>query len=145
MTLSISSPAFDDGARVPTRHTCEGDDLSPPLQWDGAPQGTMSFVLLCEDPDAPAQLEAAREVGDAIDAELQTQMVEVDVAGTLERVSQIHDAVAHALPAAIRAPPQSKITAWIICLPPEKIRLAVPILPDRLHPRKRDPLLAENH
>jgi Raf kinase inhibitor-like YbhB/YbcL family protein len=39
---------------IPRRFTCDGEDLSPPLDWSGAPAGTRSFVLLCKDPDAPA-------------------------------------------------------------------------------------------
>lgn len=54
MTFTLSSPEFDDGAPIPRRHTCEGDDLSPPLSWEGAPEETRSFALLCDDPDAPA-------------------------------------------------------------------------------------------
>ncbi|MFQ5958886.1 MAG: YbhB/YbcL family Raf kinase inhibitor-like protein [Alphaproteobacteria bacterium] len=54
MTLVLTSTAFADGERVPERYTCEGDDLSPPLAWSGAPAGTLSFALLCDDPDAPA-------------------------------------------------------------------------------------------
>jgi Raf kinase inhibitor-like YbhB/YbcL family protein len=53
MTLRITSTAFADGARIPAKYTCEGEDLSPPLAWSGAPQGTKSFVLIVDDPDAP--------------------------------------------------------------------------------------------
>lgn len=53
MALRLTSPAFGNNTRIPDRHTCEGEDLSPPLQWSGAPSGTKSFVLLCDDPDAP--------------------------------------------------------------------------------------------
>lgn len=53
MTLTLTSAAFPDGEAIPRRYTCEGDDVSPPLSWKGAPQGTKSFVLIVDDPDAP--------------------------------------------------------------------------------------------
>jgi len=53
MSLTLTSTAFAQGERIPKRYTCEGEDLSPPLSWTGAPDGTRSFVLLCDDPDAP--------------------------------------------------------------------------------------------
>jgi hypothetical protein len=52
--MRLSSTAFSDGADIPRRYTCEGEDISPPLQWSDAPHETQSFVLLCDDPDAPA-------------------------------------------------------------------------------------------
>jgi Raf kinase inhibitor-like YbhB/YbcL family protein len=52
--LRLSSSAFSDGAAIPRRYTCDGEDLSPPLTWSDAPPGTSSFILLCDDPDAPA-------------------------------------------------------------------------------------------
>jgi Raf kinase inhibitor-like YbhB/YbcL family protein len=52
--MRLRSSAFPDGAAIPQRFTCEGEDVSPPLQWSDAPAGTRSFVLLCDDPDAPA-------------------------------------------------------------------------------------------
>lgn len=54
MAMRLSSPAFAAGQRIPERHTCDGADLSPAMGWSGAPSGTRSFVLSCEDPDAPA-------------------------------------------------------------------------------------------
>jgi Raf kinase inhibitor-like YbhB/YbcL family protein len=52
--MRLTSPAFRDGQTIPTRFTCDGEDLSPLLQWSDAPAETRSFVLLCDDPDAPA-------------------------------------------------------------------------------------------
>ncbi|MBI3274830.1 MAG: YbhB/YbcL family Raf kinase inhibitor-like protein [Methylocystis sp.] len=52
--MRLSSTAFADGATIPRRFTCDGEDLSPALQWSDAPAPTKSFVLLCDDPDAPA-------------------------------------------------------------------------------------------
>lgn len=51
--LGLFSPAFRDGASIPRRYTCEGEDVSPPLAWSGAPPGTRSFALVVDDPDAP--------------------------------------------------------------------------------------------
>ena len=50
----LRSSAFDDGATILRQFTGEGEDVSPPLEWDEAPPGTRSFVLLCDDPDAPS-------------------------------------------------------------------------------------------
>ena len=51
--MQLSSTAFFDGAAIPRRYTCDGEDLSPPLEWSDPPGETRSFVLLCDDPDAP--------------------------------------------------------------------------------------------
>lgn len=53
MPLAIHSPAFADGGEIPTRFTCEGDDVSPALEWSGVPAGTKSLALVVDDPDAP--------------------------------------------------------------------------------------------
>jgi Raf kinase inhibitor-like YbhB/YbcL family protein len=51
--MRIESSAFADGAAIPRRYTCDGEDVSPPLAWSDPPAATRSFVLLCNDPDAP--------------------------------------------------------------------------------------------
>ena len=53
MPLTLASPAFATNGEIPARHTCEGEDASPPLAWSGAPGGTKSFALIVDDPDAP--------------------------------------------------------------------------------------------
>lgn len=52
--MKLRSSAFADGAAIPRRFTCDADNVSPALEWSAAPDGTRSFVLLCDDPDAPA-------------------------------------------------------------------------------------------
>lgn len=51
--MTIASRAFGNRESIPARHTCEGEDLSPPLDFSGIPEGTKSLVLLVDDPDAP--------------------------------------------------------------------------------------------
>ena len=53
MALTISSPAFAHNSEIPVACTCEGADTSPRLEWTGAPDGTASFALIVDDPDAP--------------------------------------------------------------------------------------------
>jgi Raf kinase inhibitor-like YbhB/YbcL family protein len=53
MAFDITSPAFDPGASIPAIYTCEGRDISPPLEWRNPPGGTRSLVLIVDDPDAP--------------------------------------------------------------------------------------------
>lgn len=53
MTLKLTSESFIDHGKIPSRYTREGKNISPPLAWTGAPQGTKSFVLIVDDPDAP--------------------------------------------------------------------------------------------
>jgi Raf kinase inhibitor-like YbhB/YbcL family protein len=52
-TLTVTSSAFGPGGTIPIRYTGDGEDLSPPLSWTGAPEGTVEFALVCDDPDAP--------------------------------------------------------------------------------------------
>jgi Raf kinase inhibitor-like YbhB/YbcL family protein len=53
MSIQITSAAFADGQPIPAKYTCQGRDISPPLQWTNAPANTKSFALITDDPDAP--------------------------------------------------------------------------------------------
>jgi len=53
MSFKLSSPAFAPNGSIPSKYTCEGADISPPLEWSGATEGTRSFALIVDDPDAP--------------------------------------------------------------------------------------------
>jgi Raf kinase inhibitor-like YbhB/YbcL family protein len=53
MTLSITSTAFFHGKPIPSNYSCDGKGISPPLAWSGAPDGTKTFALIMDDPDAP--------------------------------------------------------------------------------------------
>lgn len=52
MPMKVISPAFQDGERIPARHTADGEDLSPPLRWGNPPREAQSLALVCHDPDA---------------------------------------------------------------------------------------------
>ena len=52
--MRLTSTAFADGDEIPVTFTCDGADVSPPVDWYDAPEDTRTFVLLCRDPDAPA-------------------------------------------------------------------------------------------
>lgn len=54
MSLELRSVSFDEGETIPVRHTCDGEDLSPPLSVEGVPAGAESLALIVDDPDAPA-------------------------------------------------------------------------------------------
>ncbi len=53
MPLTLISSAFSSNGSIPARYTCEGADLSPPLEWSGAPNNAKTFALIVDDPDAP--------------------------------------------------------------------------------------------
>ena len=53
MEIKLISSAFKEGGMIPAKYTCDGADISPPLQWDAVPEGTKSIALICDDPDAP--------------------------------------------------------------------------------------------
>jgi Raf kinase inhibitor-like YbhB/YbcL family protein len=50
--LQLTSSVFKNYGQIPTKYSCEGDDMSPPLEWTGAPRDTKSFALIVQDPDA---------------------------------------------------------------------------------------------
>ena len=54
MAFTMTSSAFNNGGDIPRKHTCEGQDVSPALSWSDPPQGTQSYALIADDPDAPA-------------------------------------------------------------------------------------------
>lgn len=51
--FALSSDAFAEGAAIPSRHSCDGENTSPPLDWSDVPEGTRSLALVVDDPDAP--------------------------------------------------------------------------------------------
>src|SRR3712207_1399813 len=51
--LALTSPAFAPGGRIPEKHACTGDNVSPPLSWSGVPSGTEELALTLEDPEGP--------------------------------------------------------------------------------------------
>lgn len=54
--IAFSSAAFEDGGDIPARYTCDGDGVSPPLAWTNVPEGTKSFAIVVDDPDAPKKV-----------------------------------------------------------------------------------------
>lgn len=52
-TMQLTSAAFEHHGKIPAKYTGEGVDVSPPLAWTGAPDGTQAFAVICHDPDAP--------------------------------------------------------------------------------------------
>jgi len=53
MALTLTSPAFSPGGAIPRQYTCQGDDISVPLNWTGIPASAKSLALIVDDPDAP--------------------------------------------------------------------------------------------
>jgi Raf kinase inhibitor-like YbhB/YbcL family protein len=53
MSIQLTSPAFQDGQAIPQKYSCDGRNISPPLQWANVPAGTASLALIMDDPDAP--------------------------------------------------------------------------------------------
>ena len=58
MTLSIKSPVFVNNGKIPLKYTCDGDNISPPLEIKGVPENAKSLALIMEDPDVPKRIRA---------------------------------------------------------------------------------------
>ena len=54
MEFTLTSSAFEDGQRIPSKYTCSGMDVTPPLEWSGVPEGCVSLAIIMDDPDAPS-------------------------------------------------------------------------------------------
>ena len=52
--MQLTSPAFVQGSVIPSKYTCDGDNISPPVEWADAPTNAQSFALVMDDPDAPS-------------------------------------------------------------------------------------------
>jgi len=55
MAIELTSVAFEEGDTIPTKYTCDGENISPPLAWGNVPPGTHSLAIICDDPDAPSK------------------------------------------------------------------------------------------
>jgi len=53
MDIKVKSFAFGDGDMIPEKYTCDGPNISPPLEWESGPGGCKTFAIICDDPDAP--------------------------------------------------------------------------------------------
>ena len=54
-TMELSSPVFDEDGTIPVKYTCDGANISPPLKWSAGPEGTVTYAIICDDPDAPVK------------------------------------------------------------------------------------------
>lgn len=62
MSFSISSSAFKDGERIPSKYTCDGENVNPEIRIQGVPEGTVSLVLVMDDPDIPDSVKQSRGI-----------------------------------------------------------------------------------
>jgi Raf kinase inhibitor-like YbhB/YbcL family protein len=62
MPFTLSTPAFKEGESIPSKYTCDGDNVSPELHFENVPEGTKSFVLVMDDPDIPDSVKTARGI-----------------------------------------------------------------------------------
>jgi Raf kinase inhibitor-like YbhB/YbcL family protein len=56
MTITVNSTTFQDGGMIPSQYTCDGPNISPPIEWAGLPTAAETIALICDDPDAPAKV-----------------------------------------------------------------------------------------
>jgi len=54
MEFKLTSTSFKEGQPIPRQHTCDGVNISPALEWGGAPRAAKTFAIICDDPDAPS-------------------------------------------------------------------------------------------
>lgn len=62
MSLTLTSPVFDNNGFIPEKYTCDGDNVNPPLYISGVPEGTVSLVLVMDDPDIPQEFKNTRGI-----------------------------------------------------------------------------------
>lgn len=62
MSLTLTSPAFREGESIPSKYTCDGENISPEFTIENVPEGTESFVLVMDDPDIPDTVKQARGI-----------------------------------------------------------------------------------
>lgn len=55
VSIKVTSAAFNDGEMIPSKYTCDGANVSPPLSWSGVPANAKTLALICDDPDAPGK------------------------------------------------------------------------------------------
>ena len=82
MSLTLTSPAFLDGGLIPSKYTCDGDNVSPELHVSNVPEGTKSFVLVMDDPDIPASVKQTRGI------KTFDHWVMYNIAGDIERIPE---------------------------------------------------------
>jgi Raf kinase inhibitor-like YbhB/YbcL family protein len=62
MPMTLTSPAFSANGTIPSKYTCDGNSVSIPLAWSGAPAATKSYALIMDDPDIPESVKASRGI-----------------------------------------------------------------------------------
>ena len=62
MSLTLTSPEFEEGSTIPKLYTCDGENISPPLNITGVPEGTESLILVMDDPDIPMEIKSERGI-----------------------------------------------------------------------------------